>query len=57
MERIGERLVCYYVPFTDIEIPGGGGIPSSPAQAAKKPSMCLKITSSILSSAMSEWPG
>lgn len=24
MERIGERLIWYYVPFTDIEIPGGG---------------------------------
>lgn len=24
MERIGDRLVWYYVPFTDIEIPGGG---------------------------------
>ena len=24
MERIGERLIWYYFPFTDIEIPGGG---------------------------------
>ena len=24
MERIGERLIWYYVPFTDIGIPGGG---------------------------------
>lgn len=24
MERIGERLTWYYLPFTDIEIPGGG---------------------------------
>lgn len=23
MERIGERLIWYYLPFTDIEIPGG----------------------------------
>ena len=24
MEHIGERLIWYYVPFTDVEIPGGG---------------------------------
>ena len=24
MERIGERLIGYYIPGTDIEIPGGG---------------------------------
>ena len=24
MERIGERLVWYYLPFTDIALPGGG---------------------------------
>ena len=24
MESIGDRLIWYYVPFTNIEIPGGG---------------------------------
>ncbi len=24
MERIGERLICHYLPFTDVEIPLGG---------------------------------